>query len=25
MGTGCLERLWMSHLWKCSRSGWMGL
>lgn len=24
-GTGCLEKLWMPHCWKCSRSGWMEL
>ena len=24
-GTGCPEKLWMSHTWKCSRPGWMGL
>jgi len=24
-GTGCPERWWMSHLWRHSRSGWMGL
>ena len=22
--TGCLERLWMPHPWRCSRPGWMG-
>jgi len=24
-GTGCPEKLCMSHHWKCSRPGWMGL
>ena len=23
-GTGCPERLWMPHSWRCSRPGWMG-
>ena len=23
-GTGCPERLWMPHPWRCSRPGWMG-
>ena len=23
-GTGCPERLWMLHPWRCSRPGWMG-
>jgi len=23
-GTGCPEMLWMSHPWRCSRTGWMG-
>lgn len=23
--TGCLEKLWMPHHWKCSRSDWMEL
>ena len=23
-GTGCPERLWMPHLWRCSKPGWMG-
>ena len=25
VGTGCLERLWMLRLWRCSRPSWMGL
>ena len=24
IGTGCKEKLWMPHPWKCSRPGWMG-
>lgn len=24
-GTGCSEKLWMAHVWKCSRSSWTGL
>jgi len=23
-GTGCPEKLWMPHPWRCSRPGWMG-
>ena len=23
-GTGCPDRLWMHHPWRCSRPGWMG-
>jgi len=23
-GTGCPQRLWMLHPWRCSRPGWMG-
>jgi len=23
-GTGCSEKLWMPHPWRCSRPGWMG-
>jgi len=23
-GTGCPERLWMPHPWRCSRPGWIG-
>ena len=23
-GTGCPERLWMTHPWRCLRPGWMG-
>ena len=22
-GTGCLEKLWVPHTWRCSRPGWM--
>ena len=25
LGTGCPEKLWLLHPWKCSRPGWMGL
>lgn len=25
IGTGFPEKLWISHLWRCSRPGWMGL
>lgn len=25
MGTGFQEKLWMPHLWKCSRQGWTDL
>jgi len=24
-GTGCPEKLWIPHHWKCLQSGWMGL
>ena len=23
-GTGCPEMLWLPHIWRCSRPGWMG-